>query len=51
MRKLKLTVKKMMDLIYDIYEQADKGEASNVVLNNETVYEMQKKIKRNGMSG
>lgn len=40
--------KKMMDLIYDIYEQADKGEASNVVLNNETVYEMQKKIKETG---
>ena len=29
--------KNMMELIFDIYENADKGEASNVVLNHESV--------------
>lgn len=36
--------KKMMALIFDIYKDADKGTASNVVLKDETVLEMQKKI-------
>ncbi|NLL76049.1 MAG: hypothetical protein GX235_02215 [Clostridiales bacterium] len=40
--------KKMMDLISDIYEHADKGEASNVVLSDETILEMQKKVKGTG---
>ena len=40
--------KNMMELIFDIYENADKGEASNVVLNDETVLEMQKKVKEAG---
>ena len=34
----------MMELIFDIYEDADKGTASNVGLNDETVLEMQKKL-------
>ena len=36
--------KKMMELIFDIYKGADKGTASNVVLNDETVLEMQKRL-------
>ncbi|MDE7433470.1 MAG: hypothetical protein K2N34_16360 [Lachnospiraceae bacterium] len=36
--------KKVMELIFDIYLQADKGEASNVVLTDETVLEMQNKV-------
>lgn len=40
--------KKAMELIFDIYENADKGEASNVALNDETVLEMQNKIKNLG---
>ena len=32
--------KKMMGLIFGIYKDADKGTASNVVLNDETVLEM-----------
>jgi hypothetical protein len=40
--------KKMMELIFDIYENADKGEASNVALSDETVFEMQNKIKELG---
>lgn len=36
--------KKMMEFIFDIYIDADKGIASNVVLNDETVLEMQKKL-------
>lgn len=34
----------MMELIFDIYEGADKGSASNVVLSDEIVFEMQKKL-------
>lgn len=34
----------MMELILDIYENADKGMASNVVLKDETILEMQKKL-------
>lgn len=40
--------KKMMEIIFDIYETADKGIASNVVLNDETVLEMQKKLMETG---
>ena len=40
--------KKLMELYLDIYETADKGIASNVVLDNQTVLEMQKKIKDAG---
>ena len=40
--------KKMMGLIFDIYKDADKGTASNVVLNDETVLEMQKKLMETG---
>ena len=38
----------MMELIWGIYEHAHKGEASNVVLNDETVLEMQNKLKEAG---
>ena len=38
----------MMELIWGIYEHAYKGEASNVVLNDETVLEMQNKLKEAG---
>ena len=34
----------MMELIFDIYEGADKGTASNVTLSDEIVFEMQKKL-------
>ena len=34
----------MMERIYDIYKDADKGTASNVVLNDETILEMQKNL-------
>lgn len=37
--------KKVMGLISDIYHRADKGDASNVVLNDETIHEMQDRIK------
>ncbi|MBE5935638.1 MAG: hypothetical protein E7262_07585 [Lachnospiraceae bacterium] len=37
--------RKMMKLYFDIYETADKGAASNVVLDNKTVLEMQRKLK------
>lgn len=36
--------KKMMELYFDIYESADKGMAFNVVLDDETVLEIQKKL-------
>ena len=39
-----------MDYYYDIYESADKGPASNVVLVDETVLEMQKKLTDSGCS-
>ena len=42
--------KKVMDYYYDIYESADKGPASNVVLADETVLEMQKKLTDSGCS-
>ncbi len=38
--------KKMMELIRGIYEQADKGGASNVVLSDETISAMQDKLKK-----
>lgn len=34
----------MMEHIYDIYKDADIGTASNVVLNDETIFQMQKKL-------
>ena len=37
--------KKLMELYLDIYERADKGIASNVVLDDQTVLEIQKKVK------
>ena len=40
--------KKVMGLISDIYDCADKGDASNVVLNDETIHEMQDRIKEKG---
>ena len=36
--------KKLMELYLDIYESADKGMASNIVLEDQTVLEMQKKL-------
>ncbi len=35
--------KKMMELIHEIYIQADKGDALNVVLSDETISEMRDK--------
>ena len=40
--------KKMMALILGIYEYANKGNASNVVLNDEAIFEVQNKIKDTG---
>ncbi len=40
--------KKLMELYLDIYETADKGIASNVVLDDQTVLEIQKKVKYAG---
>lgn len=40
--------KKTMEFIRDIYVQADKGEASNVVLKDETLFEIQNRIKETG---
>lgn len=40
--------KERMELYFDIYETADKGIASNVVLDDETVLAMQKKLKAAG---
>lgn len=40
--------KKVMELVSDIYESADKGESVNVVLSDETVLQMQRMIKRAG---
>ncbi|MBP3457953.1 MAG: hypothetical protein J6K58_01965 [Lachnospiraceae bacterium] len=40
--------RKMMELISDIYRDADKGTASNVVLKDETILEMQKKVMKTG---
>ena len=38
----------MMELISDIYGDSDKGAASNVVLEDETIFKMQKKIMETG---
>lgn len=40
--------KRMMELIYDIYVKADKGESANVVLSNDVVFKMQEKVKKTG---
>ena len=40
--------KKMMEKIWSIYKLADKGEASNVVLQDETILEMQKAVAETG---
>ena len=40
--------KKQMELYLDIYETADKGIASNVALDDQTVLEMQRKLKDAG---
>lgn len=42
--------KKLMELYFDIYEKAEKGTSSNVVLDDETVLEMQRKLKDAGCS-
>ena len=38
----------MMERIYEIYKEADKGTASNVVLTDETILELQKKLMETG---
>lgn len=38
--------KKMMELIHEIYIQADKGDTLNIVLPDETISEMQDKLKK-----
>lgn len=40
--------KKMMEHVFAIYKDADKGTASNVVLNDETILKIQKKIMKTG---
>lgn len=35
---------KMMEAVYEIYKKADKGMASNVILSDKTISEMQKKL-------
>lgn len=40
--------KKVMELYSDIYEHADKGEASNVVMGDKTILEIQSKVKETG---
>lgn len=40
--------KKIMELIFEIYKDADKGNAYNVVLNDETIQEMQQKLMETG---
>lgn len=39
---------KMMDLISDIYKSADKGEATNVILSDQTLFAMRDRIKQAG---
>ena len=38
----------MMEHIYEIYNEADKGTASNVVLTDEVILELQKKLMKTG---
>lgn len=38
----------ILELISDIYAQADKGEAANTVLDDKTIYKMQNRIKEKG---
>ncbi len=38
----------MMEHIYEIYKEADRGTASNVVLTDETILELQKKLMKTG---
>lgn len=40
--------KRVMGLFFNIYEQADKGKAANIVLSDETVLEIQNKVKETG---
>ena len=40
--------KMILELISDIYTQADKGEAVNTVLDDKTIYKMQDRIKEKG---
>lgn len=39
----------ILELISDIYTQADKGEAVNTVLDDKTIYKMQDRIKEKGI--
>ena len=41
----------ILELISDIYAQADKGEAANTVLDDKTIYKMQNRIKEKRVSG
>ena len=40
--------KKIMELYFSIYEDADKGTASNIALNDKTILEIQKKVMETG---
>ena len=42
--------KMILELISDIYTQADKGEAVNTVLDDKTIYKMQYRIKEKGLN-
>ena len=48
MEEAETDCKKLMELYADVYEFADKGTASNVVLDDETVLEMQKQLADTG---
>lgn len=43
-KEAKNDCREMMERIYDIYKDADKGTASNVVLSDETILKMQKRL-------
>ncbi|MGL5434977.1 MAG: DUF6070 family protein [Lachnospiraceae bacterium] len=47
-KEAEMDCKKIMELYSDIYEYADKGEASNIVLSDETILEIQSKVKETG---
>ena len=40
--------KAMMEYIYEIYDEADKGTASNVVLSDNIIFELQRKLAKTG---
>lgn len=47
-REAEADCKKAMELVADVYARADKGQSSNVVLSDETLFEMQGRIVETG---